>query len=42
MSKSVSNIVLWEKSSEIDERLNRCLMEKKKTVPGEEQAEIAV
>lgn len=40
MSKSVSNDALWEKLSEIDERLNRYLTEQRKTVPGEEQDEI--
>lgn len=40
MNKSVSNDALWEKLSEIEERINRYLMEQKKTIHGEEQAEI--
>lgn len=40
MNKSVSNDALWEKLSEIDERLNRYLMEQEKTGHGEEEAEI--
>lgn len=40
MNKSVSNDALWEKLSEIDERLSRYFMEQEKTVHGEEEAEI--
>lgn len=40
MNKSVSNDALWEKLSEIDERLNRYFIEQEKTVHGKEEAEI--
>jgi hypothetical protein len=40
MSKSVSNDALWEKLSEIEERINRYFTEQIKTVFTEEQSEI--
>lgn len=42
MNKSVSNDALWEKLSEIDERLNRYLMEQEKTATGVQQSEITI
>jgi hypothetical protein len=40
MSKSVSNDALWEKLSEIEEKINLYLKEQKVTVPAHEQVDI--
>jgi hypothetical protein len=41
MSKSVSNDALWEKLSEIEEKINKSLMEQKTSVPIQSQVDIA-
>ena len=40
MSKSVSNDALWEKLSEIEVRINKCLKEENKPVPAQQQVDI--
>jgi len=41
MSKSVSNDALWEKLSEIEERINECLKERETAVLTQEQVDIS-
>jgi len=41
MSKSVSNDALWEKLSEIEEKINECLKEQKAPIPVQNQVDIA-
>jgi hypothetical protein len=41
MSKSVSNDALWEKLSEIEERINKSLKEQNMAVPAQEQVDIS-
>ena len=41
MSKSVSTDALWEKLSEIEEKINKCLQEQKTSVPAQEQIDIS-
>ena len=40
MSKSVSNDALWEKLSEIEERINKCLKEENKPVSAQQKVDI--
>ncbi|KAA6335474.1 hypothetical protein EZS27_016306 [termite gut metagenome] len=40
MANSVSNDALWEKLSEIDEKINRCLTEQNTPVPVQEQVDM--
>ena len=40
MSKSVSNDALWEKLSEIEEKINKSLMEQNKLVPKQQQVDV--
>jgi hypothetical protein len=40
MSKSVSNDALWERLSEIEEKINKSLMEQNKLVPTQQQVDV--